>query len=469
MAGLLDFLQTPGGIGLLSAVAGGMAGARRGTPINNLGRGAISGLTGYQTAQDQIQQDADKKIANQYRQMQIDQMQRSADQTKQTDAWRAGLPGAIAPKLTGTTQQGQMLADQNAAFGQDGIQPLSDAAQYAGQNAPLNVNYGVDKQAVQQYMMQPGSPVADKLIENQFLKQPKWTVSERFNEQTGMREKVMYDANNPTDVRPFGGTQAVKNEFVNGQAVNPYTIEQKGAPIPKQANMGSDLLVPDGKGGYKINSPLVAAKQAIARSGASNISIGKQETEEAKTVGKGFGEDYMSIQKAGQSANGKIARYQRLSQLLDGVNTGKLTPMGTEIASAAQSLGLNIDPNLGNKQAAAAMSNEMALTLRNPSGGAGMPGALSDKDREFLTGMVPGIDKTPEGRKMMTDSAIALAKRDIEVSNLARNYRMKHGSIDDGFYTELQNYADAHPLFNGKAAPPKPAAKLPNGWTVQEH
>lgn len=52
MAGLLDFLSTPSGIGLLSAVAGGMAGARRGTPINNIGRGVATGLTGYQGAME---------------------------------------------------------------------------------------------------------------------------------------------------------------------------------------------------------------------------------------------------------------------------------------------------------------------------------------------------------------------------------------------------------------------------------
>lgn len=195
-----------------------------------------------------------------------------------------------------------------------------------------------------------------------------------------------------------------------------------------------------------------AERKAKAGAPSQSVIVGKQETEEAKTVGKGFGEDYMSIQKGGQAANGKIARYQRLSQLLDGVNTGKLTPMGTEIASAAQSLGLNVDPNLGNKQAAAALSNEMALSLRDPSGGAGMPGALSNQDREFLTRMVPGIDKTPAGRKLMTDTAVALAKRDIEVANLARQYRVKHGSIDDGFYQELQQYADSHPLFSGKEA-----------------
>ena len=50
--GLLDegFLTSPAGIGLLSAVAGGLAGARRGAPINNMGRAGLAGLMGYSNA-----------------------------------------------------------------------------------------------------------------------------------------------------------------------------------------------------------------------------------------------------------------------------------------------------------------------------------------------------------------------------------------------------------------------------------
>jgi hypothetical protein len=50
MNGLLDFAKTPEGQGLLAAVAGGLAGARRGTPVNNLGRGGLAGIAGYNNA-----------------------------------------------------------------------------------------------------------------------------------------------------------------------------------------------------------------------------------------------------------------------------------------------------------------------------------------------------------------------------------------------------------------------------------
>ncbi len=172
MAGLLEFLNTPQGLGLLSGVAGYAAGARRGTPVNNIGRGLVTGLSGYASAQDQLKQESDNALAKQFKQLQMDQIQRTLDQQKAQDAWKAGLPGVMAPKLTGTTDQGQQLADQQAAFGPEGVQSLADSAQYAGQNAPLGMNYGPDKQAVQDYMMQPSSPYADKIIENQFMPKP---------------------------------------------------------------------------------------------------------------------------------------------------------------------------------------------------------------------------------------------------------------------------------------------------------
>ena len=50
MNGLLDFVKTPEGQGLLATVAGGLAGARRGEPINSLGRAGLAGVAGYANA-----------------------------------------------------------------------------------------------------------------------------------------------------------------------------------------------------------------------------------------------------------------------------------------------------------------------------------------------------------------------------------------------------------------------------------
>ncbi len=208
---------------------------------------------------------------------------------------------------------------------------------------------------------------------------------------------------------------------------------------------------PDGR--LVIDQDFLAGKKAIAAAGAPRMTnINMQEKEESKVVGKFYGESYADVQKAGFNASSRIARMDRLNQLLNNVDTGKLTPAGTEIAAYAESLGMKIDKNLGNKQAAQALANEMALELRNPAGGAGMPGAMSDADREFLKSMTPGLSTSPEGRKQITETAKKIAKRDQEVAARARDYRKKNGSIDEGFYDEMRTFSDKNPLF-GTAAP----------------
>lgn len=212
-----------------------------------------------------------------------------------------------------------------------------------------------------------------------------------------------------------------------------------------------------------------AARKAtyIAPPSATNVTVAMppQEREEDKAVGKAFGNQYADIQKAGVEALRTGDRFSRLGQLLEGVQTGKLTPLGTELAAYAQSAGFNIDPKLGNKQGAEALSNEIALSLRNPAGGAGMPGALSDKDREFLLKMVPGLATTPEGRDLMIQTAKKLAKRSQEVAKLARDYRSKNGSFNDGFFDELSAWSNSNPLFNEPIQPKK--FKTAGGATVE--
>jgi hypothetical protein len=219
---------------------------------------------------------------------------------------------------------------------------------------------------------------------------------------------------------------------------------------PPPANPASDLMIPDASGSMVPNQPLINVKTKLAGAGATRVNVSnvtKQEGEESKAVGKFFGDAYAETQKAGFDAENKLNRYGRLKQLLDGVSTGTFTPTGLDVAKAASALGINIDPNMQNKEAAQALSSEIALQLRNPSGGAGMPGAMSDADRQFLANMVPGLATTPEGRKLMIETATKLAQRDKEVAAMARKYRQKKGNIDEGFYDELAQFSSAKPLF----------------------
>lgn len=54
--GLLDFFNSPGGMGLLSAVGAGLAGARRGGTLNAIGSSLLGGVQGYAQGQNLQQQ-----------------------------------------------------------------------------------------------------------------------------------------------------------------------------------------------------------------------------------------------------------------------------------------------------------------------------------------------------------------------------------------------------------------------------
>jgi hypothetical protein len=118
-----------------------------------------------------------------------------------------------------------------------------------------------------------------------------------------------------------------------------------------------------------------------------------------------------------------------------------------KVASTANSLGIKIDPKLPDKEAAGALARELALTLRATGQGSGMPGALSDADREFLVSMSPNLAQTAAGRKKVIDSHVALAQREADVAQFARNYENKYGRLDNGFFTQLSEYSKKNPVF----------------------
>lgn len=395
--GLLDFIGSPEGQGLLSAVAGGMAGARRGTPFNNVGRGLLAGVAGYGNAQDRITQQEENSLQKKYREMQMEGMQQQLAQQKAQQAWKANLP--------------QVMQQAQPAYG-------------AGDEGPT-MTPG-NPQALQSYLMRPESPFADKLLEQKlFPKQP-----EAFTLSPGQ-----------TRYGPDGAPVASLPEQKKKTALEEM-LDAAGITDP----------------GIRQSFILQGLKKQTTHAPAASTNVTlKQEGEEAKSVGKFFGDAYANIQQSGFSAQSKVNRYNRLGQLLDGVSTGKFAGAGLEVAKAASSLGFNIDPNMANKEAAQALSGEIALELRNPSGGAGMPGAMSDADRQFLTNMVPGLATTPEGRTLMLETAQKLAKRDMDVARMARDYRKRNGSINEGFYDELARYSESNPLFQ-QQAPQAPAS-----------
>lgn len=173
----------------------------------------------------------------------------------------------------------------------------------------------------------------------------------------------------------------------------------------------------------------------------------KEQGAEAQEVGKYFGKTFTDLQEAEIKSRGRVQKLERASNLLKDIDTGKLTGTGVELGKLLNSAGFPIAEDIGNIEAADALFKEYALELRNPAGGAGMPGAMSDADRDFLAKASGGITTSPQAREIMLETQKALAKRNAEVAKLARDYRQENGRIDEGFYNKLAEFSDKNNLF----------------------
>jgi hypothetical protein len=380
---------------LLMALGAGLLGGAPGQRKNfgaDLGHGLQSGLLAYQGARAVNARDQEEAQQRKMREMQIAEMQRAGQERSamQAAAQRNFTPGM--PQMQPTDQEMPSGPTGPGAF---------NPQDYARDIMSINPMAGMELQAKLAAM--------------------------------GAKERVKVDAGQTV------GT------YVNGKFVPDYSAPDK----PPAGFMR------DAKGNLVGDRGYIDAQKEIRAAGKTQISIdNKQEGAFATAFGKQNAEDYGALMKGDMLASSKLNKLGRLESLLDSSGkTGKLTPTTMELKAVADSLGFKVDPKLPYQQAAGALANEMALELRNPSGGAGMPGALSDKDREFLTNMVPNLAKTPGGNKLLLETHKKVAQRDKEVAKLAREYKQKNGKFDEGFYQVLSEHAARNPLFSKAEAP----------------
>lgn len=240
-----------------------------------------------------------------------------------------------------------------------------------------------------------------------------------------------------------------KMDVVNNQAVDLYKAAPGTVFDMNDPNKPFNL-----RGGQAVpNSAFQQYEIGKAMAGAARNKVdihNVAETEWSKKRAGDFAELMANINKTSFAAPTQVRKLERMEQLLQGVDGGKLAPTGVEIASAANALGIKMDPRLGNKEAAQALSREIAGGFRQPG-----TGPMTDKDFENFLLQVPDLSKTAEGRKQITATMKAAAARDIEIGNRARAYVKKNGKLDDNFIEEVSLFVAENPV-----------VKLPKTWKV---
>lgn len=190
------------------------------------------------------------------------------------------------------------------------------------------------------------------------------------------------------------------------------------------------------------------------------------DTESAKL----FAKRYDDISAGANNAQQMMGMYDLAEQAL---NSGVRTGMGAEteltMRQMGAAMGMDTDPEkVSGGELIRAVQNRMALTMRSPDGGMGMPGALSDRDIKFLKDSQIGIDRSPEGNRRMLEAFRAMEGRKIDIARLADEYVAENGRLDSGFNRTVREWAESNPLFPDKPQTPQGAKSTKTGiqWSV---
>jgi hypothetical protein len=145
-----------------------------------------------------------------------------------------------------------------------------------------------------------------------------------------------------------------------------------------------------------------------------------------------------------------------LYQGAGGERVGDLKKLGA-------ALGLGDLKGTSNIDVARAVANQLTLQARSLNGG--MPGSLSDSDRNFLARMSTSLDNNPDANQRILDIYDRAHRRAVEADDLRQQYVQDHGQLDEGFrsllaqrWTPENKRIDAANAEREKAASKPPAA-----------
>lgn len=244
----------------------------------------------------------------------------------------------------------------------------------------------------------------------------------------------------------------------NAETVNPFVSRspEEDAAATRQADANVDLRMKP----QIERATAIAGAEGKAQGEASVAGMTANTESTIRSAGKNAdaaGEQFAQLRTSAKMAQAENSRLQFLRSALGKSYTGTGANAVLGAKKFAASMGFQVE-GLGDGEAAKALTNQLALSLRNPAGGEGMPGAMSDADREFLMSSIPSLQNSPQGWRAMIDMKVALNASAIKQAKEAERLRMSGVPIQD-IPMRLQEWAEANPTFQakGKAQRPAPA------------
>jgi hypothetical protein len=171
------------------------------------------------------------------------------------------------------------------------------------------------------------------------------------------------------------------------------------------------------------------------------LGRGQQQSAYDKNNDEAFAKLNEEIFSNGAKATADRGTYAALEAAVNNPNVtqGVLGAASLGLKKTLNAFGLDAG-NTGPAEMLNALGNQISLRLRDPSSGAGMPGALSDSDREFLKSMTLSIGNSPDANRLLAQYYLAAQQKAIDLEGMRQQYVAKNGRIDEGFRTQMSDY-----------------------------
>lgn len=453
---------------------------------NQHGIGLLSGLMQLQQMQEASQWNQQMKP------LQLQQLQTAVDQAKQVNEIKRGLLSGMAGPQPGGQDA---LAAEGAAGGMPG--PTNAAAARIPQQGALSGGSVPPQVRLGLLSGDPGL-IADAKA---WIETNKPIAAREgapvINPNTG--QILFYAPKLDAGVNPtFSGGRVTGTEVIPGYAQAVGAIKGAETAGSEGAKAGFDLVtVPDGKGGTVQMSrrdalAALAPKPAAPMPGpipgaprltdipfippaqqqrvAGNMDAGLKpdgsgpaipssavlgrtptaaETSAATATAHGRADSGVKFEdtvlQGGRQGRSNLTTLQLIAPDLEKLPTGPAYSTIVNAKAYLSQFGLSHDPNLGPAQATRALLNQLALKVRSPAGGEGMPGAMSDPDREFLVASINGLDKLPDGNRRLMDIFMTLEQRKIDEASIVNSMRRANMGSED-IRNALDQYANDRPI-----------------------
>ena len=188
----------------------------------------------------------------------------------------------------------------------------------------------------------------------------------------------------------------------------------------------------------------------MKRAGANSVNVNTGANDYAKERGKAFAGTMGEFEAGERSARDALGSLGVMSEAMRDPNFYSGAGDDTVLALKRTAASLGINPEgVSSMETFNSQSKAAALSSMGGSLGAG----FSNADRDFIEGQVPNLGNTPEGNSALIDVQTKIQSRKIEIAQLARDYEAQNGQIDNGFMSQLNQWAEQNPLFETSRNP----------------